>query len=141
MRPFTTHTGLVVPMDRSNVDTDQIIPKQFLKRVERTGFGQFLFFDCRYRDDGSNNPDFVLNRPEYAGASVLLARSQFRLRIEPRARPLGVGRFRLPRDRGPQLRRHLLQQLFQERPVAVEARRGGGSTICSPGPPRTRATS
>ena len=77
MRPFTTHTGLVVPMDRSNVDTDQIIPKQFLKRVERTGFGQFLFFDSRYRDDGSNNPEFILNRPEYAGASVLLARRNF----------------------------------------------------------------
>jgi len=77
MRPFLTHTGLVVPMDRSNVDTDQIIPKQFLKRVERTGFGQFLFFDWRYRDDGSLNPEFVLNRPEYAGASVLLARRNF----------------------------------------------------------------
>ena len=77
MRPFTTHTGLVVPMDRSNVDTDQIIPKQFLKRVERTGFGQFLFFDWRYRDDGTDNPDFELNRPEYAEASVLLARRNF----------------------------------------------------------------
>jgi 3-isopropylmalate/(R)-2-methylmalate dehydratase small subunit len=77
VKPFTTHTGLVVPLDRSNVDTDQIIPKQFLKRVERTGFGQFLFFDWRYLDDGANNPDFVLNRPEYAGASVLLARRNF----------------------------------------------------------------
>ena len=77
MRPFTAHIGLVVPMDRSNVDTDQIIPKQFLKRVERTGFGQFLFFDWRYRDDGTDNPDFELNRPEYAGASVLLARRNF----------------------------------------------------------------
>ena len=77
MRPFTKHTGLVLPMDRSNVDTDQIIPKQFLKRIERTGFGQFLFFDWRFRDDGSDNPDFELNRPEYAGASVLLARRNF----------------------------------------------------------------
>ena len=132
MRPFTTHTGLVAPMDRSNVDTDQIIPKQFLKRVERTGFGQFLFFDYRYRDDGSNNPDFVLNRPEYAGASVLLARSQFRLRIEPRARSLGIGGLRLPRDRGPQLRRHFLQQLFQEWPVADKLDEAA-VTICSPG--------
>jgi 3-isopropylmalate/(R)-2-methylmalate dehydratase small subunit len=64
-------------MDRANVDTDQIIPKQFLKRIERTGFGQFLFFDWRFLDDGSNNPEFVLNRPEYAGASVLLARRNF----------------------------------------------------------------
>ncbi len=77
MRPFTLHTGLVVSMDRSNVDTDQIIPKQFLKRVERAGFGEFLFFDWRYLDDGSNNREFVLNRPEYAGASILLARRNF----------------------------------------------------------------
>jgi len=77
MRPFTTHTGLVVAIDRSNIDTDQIIPKQFLKRVERTGFGQFLFFDWRYLDDGSNNPEFVLNQPEYKGASVLLAGRNF----------------------------------------------------------------
>jgi len=77
MNPFTTHTGLVAPMDRANVDTDQIIPKQFLKRIERTGFGQFLFFDWRFRDDGSENPDFELNRPEYRGASILLARRNF----------------------------------------------------------------
>ncbi len=77
MRPFSRHTGLVLPMDRSNVDTDQIIPKQFLKRIERTGFGQFLFFDWRYLDDGSPNPEFILNRPEYRGASVLLARRNF----------------------------------------------------------------
>ncbi len=77
MQPFTRHTGLVVPLDRSNVDTDQIIPKQFLKRIERTGFGQFLFFDWRFLNNGSDNPDFVLNRPAYAGASVLLARRNF----------------------------------------------------------------
>jgi 3-isopropylmalate/(R)-2-methylmalate dehydratase small subunit len=64
-------------MDRSNVDTDQIIPKQFLKRIERTGFGQFLFFDWRFLDNGSDNPEFELNRPEFAGASVLLARRNF----------------------------------------------------------------
>jgi len=64
-------------MDRSNVDTDQIIPKQFLKRIERTGFGQFLFFDWRFLEDGSPNPAFELNRPEYAGASILLARRNF----------------------------------------------------------------
>jgi 3-isopropylmalate/(R)-2-methylmalate dehydratase small subunit len=77
MRPFTQHTGLVVPMDRANVDTDQIIPKQFLKRIERSGFGQFLFFDWRFLDNGQLNPDFELNRPQYAGASVLLARRNF----------------------------------------------------------------
>jgi len=77
MQPFTKHTGLVAPMDRSNVDTDQIIPKQFLKRIERTGFGQFLFYDWRFLDDGSDNPDFELNRPEFAGASILVARRNF----------------------------------------------------------------
>lgn len=77
MNPFINHTGLVLPMDRQNVDTDQIIPKQFLKRIERTGFGQFLFFDWRFLDNGQPNPEFELNRPEYAGASVLLARRNF----------------------------------------------------------------
>jgi len=77
MRAFTQHTGLVAAMDRRDVDTDQIIPKQFLKRIERTGFGQFLFFDWRFRDDGSDNPEFELNRPEFAGASILLARRNF----------------------------------------------------------------
>ncbi|MHB1033889.1 MAG: 3-isopropylmalate dehydratase small subunit [Pirellulales bacterium] len=77
MQAFTKHAGLVAPMDRPNVDTDQIIPKQFLKRIERTGFGQFLFFDWRFNDDGSDNPEFELNRPEFAGASVLVARRNF----------------------------------------------------------------
>ncbi len=77
MKAFTRLTGLVLPLDRSNVDTDQIIPKQFLKRIERTGFGQFLFFDWRFLDDGSPNPEFVLNRPEYRGATILLARRNF----------------------------------------------------------------
>ncbi|PHS16979.1 MAG: 3-isopropylmalate dehydratase small subunit [Blastopirellula sp.] len=77
MQAFTEHTGLVASMDRANVDTDQIIPKQFLKRIERTGFGQFLFFDWRFNDDGSDNPEFELNQPEVKGASVLLARRNF----------------------------------------------------------------
>ncbi len=77
MKAFTQHTGLVVPMDRSDVDTDQIIPKQFLKRIERTGFGQYLFFDWRFLDDGSDNPEFELNLPQYKNATVLLARRNF----------------------------------------------------------------
>jgi 3-isopropylmalate/(R)-2-methylmalate dehydratase small subunit len=77
MQPFTTHTGLVAPLDRANVDTDQIIPKQFLKRIERTGFGQFLFFDWRFLPDGSLDPAFELNAPAVAGASILLARRNF----------------------------------------------------------------
>ncbi|MBX3435388.1 MAG: 3-isopropylmalate dehydratase small subunit [Pirellulales bacterium] len=77
MKPFTTHSGLVVALDRANVDTDQIIPKQFLKRIERTGFGEFLFWDWSRLDDESPNPDFELNKPEAKGASVLLARRNF----------------------------------------------------------------
>ncbi len=77
MQAFTTHKGLVAVMDRSNVDTDQIIPKQFLKRIERTGFGQFLFFDWRFNDDGSDNPEFELNQSVNQGASVLVAGRNF----------------------------------------------------------------
>ena len=77
MEPFTVHTGTVAPLDRVNVDTDQIIPKQFLKRIERTGFGEFLFFNWRFLEDGSLNQDFELNRPEYQGASILVAGRNF----------------------------------------------------------------
>ena len=77
MDPFTTHTGKVAAMDRANVDTDQIIPKQFLKRIERTGFGQFLFFDWRFFEDGTDNPDFELNRPEVRNATILVSRRNF----------------------------------------------------------------
>ena len=77
MEPFERLTGVVAALDRVNVDTDQIIPKQFLKRIERTGFGQFLFFDWRYFEDGSPNPEFELNRPEFSGASILLAGANF----------------------------------------------------------------
>ncbi len=77
MRAFDKHDGVVVAMDRVNVDTDQIIPKQFLKRVERSGFGEFLFFDWRFHDDGSDNPEFELNHPSVEGASVLLSRANF----------------------------------------------------------------
>ncbi len=75
--PFTRHSGLVVPLDRINVDTDQIIPKQFLKRIERTGFGQFLFYDWRFTNDGSPNPDFVLNEDRYQDATVLVTGDNF----------------------------------------------------------------
>ena len=77
MKPFTKHTGRVVVMDRANVDTDQIVPKQFLKRIERTGFGEFLFWDWARNEDDSINPDFELNKPAAQGASVLLARRNF----------------------------------------------------------------
>jgi 3-isopropylmalate/(R)-2-methylmalate dehydratase small subunit len=77
MKPFTKHTGLVATLDRVNVDTDQIIPKQFLKRIERTGFGECLFYDWRFLDDGSANAEFELNQPRFKGASILLARANF----------------------------------------------------------------
>ena len=78
MQSFTTHTGTVATLDRANVDTDQIIPKQFLKRIERTGFGQFLFYDWRFADDGQTpNPEFELNQPQVAGASILVTRKNF----------------------------------------------------------------
>jgi 3-isopropylmalate/(R)-2-methylmalate dehydratase small subunit len=86
MNPFTTHAGMAVPLDRANVDTDQIIPKQFLKSIRRSGFGPNLFDEWRYLDVGQPgqdcsmrplNPEFILNQPRYAGASVLLARANF----------------------------------------------------------------
>ena len=77
MKPFTIHTGIVGTLDRVNVDTDQIIPKQFLKRIERTGFEDALFFDWRFNPDGSPNADFELNQPRFVGASILLTRANF----------------------------------------------------------------
>jgi 3-isopropylmalate/(R)-2-methylmalate dehydratase small subunit len=77
MKAFRQHTGLVAPLDRANVDTDQIIPKQFLKRIERTGFGEFLFYDWRYLPDDRLNPSFVLNEPRYNGASILVTGKNF----------------------------------------------------------------
>ncbi len=77
MQSFRQHTGLVAPLDRANIDTDQIIPKQFLKRIERTGFGEFLFFDWRYSPDGNPNPEFILNEPRYQGATILVTGKNF----------------------------------------------------------------
>ncbi len=77
MTPFTNHTGLVVAIDRANIDTDAIIPKQYLKSIKRTGFEAGLFSDWRYLEDGSDNPDFELNQPTAKGASILLTRHNF----------------------------------------------------------------
>jgi 3-isopropylmalate/(R)-2-methylmalate dehydratase small subunit len=77
MEPFVQLNGLVAPVDRVNVDTDAIIPKQFLKRIERSGFGQFLFFEWRWDEQGNVIPEFNLNKPRYQGASVLLSRANF----------------------------------------------------------------
>ena len=77
MQPFTTMTGLVAPLDRVNVDTDQIIPKQFLKTIKRTGLREGLFYDWRRQKDGSQNPEFFLNQPRFQGATILLTRDNF----------------------------------------------------------------
>ncbi len=77
MKPFKAVTGLVAPLDRLNVDTDQIVPKQFLKLVQRTGFGKYLFYDWRFDLNGNPKPDFELNKSDYQGASILLTRDNF----------------------------------------------------------------
>ena len=93
MQAFTKHRGLVAPLNRANVDTDQIIPKQFLKRVERTGFGEFLFYDWRYLPDGQPNPAFVLNEPRYQGASILVADKNFGCGSSREHAPWALGEF------------------------------------------------
>ncbi|WP_042195436.1 3-isopropylmalate dehydratase small subunit [Paenibacillus camerounensis] len=77
MEAFKKINGIVAPVDRVNVDTDAIIPKQFLKRIERTGFGQFLFYEWRFDEEGNDNPAFEMNKPRYEGASVLISRANF----------------------------------------------------------------
>jgi 3-isopropylmalate/(R)-2-methylmalate dehydratase small subunit len=77
MEPLRVHQGLVYPLNRSNIDTDQIIPKQFLKRIERSGFGHFLFYNWRFDDNGNPRPDFSLNDPKYKGASIIVAGENF----------------------------------------------------------------
>jgi 3-isopropylmalate/(R)-2-methylmalate dehydratase small subunit len=91
MQPFSTHAGMVMPLDRVNVDTDQMVPKQFLKALTREGFGRILFYDWRYTQPGERpNPGFVLNFPRYKGASVLLARANFGCGSSREHAPWGV---------------------------------------------------
>src|SRR5262249_43487965 len=90
MQAFTTHTGMVMPLDRVNVDTDQMVPKQFLKALTREGFGRILFYDWRYLPGEKPNPEFVLHFPRYAGASVLLARANFGCGSSREHAPWGV---------------------------------------------------
>jgi 3-isopropylmalate/(R)-2-methylmalate dehydratase small subunit len=124
--------GLVAPMDRENVDTDAIIPKQFLKSIKKTGFGPNLFDEWRYLDHGEPGQDPASASPTPTSCSTSRATGrlhpagaqELRLRLQPRARPLGAGPVRLPRHPGAQLCRHLLQQLLQERPAAHRAARG-----------------
>src|SRR6202050_297884 len=90
MQPFTEHTGMVMPLDRVNVDTDQMVPKQFLKALTREGFGRILFYDWRYLAGEKPNPEFVLNFPRYRGASVLLTRANFGCGSSREHAPWGV---------------------------------------------------
>jgi 3-isopropylmalate/(R)-2-methylmalate dehydratase small subunit len=133
-------TGLVAPLDRANVDTDAIIPKQFLKSIKRSGFGPNLFDEWRYLDHGepgmdnahaAANPDFVLNQPRYRGASILLARENFGCGSSREHAPWALTDFGFPRRHRAELRRHLLQQLLQERRAADRCRRPK-STACLP---------
>lgn len=77
MEPFHTHTGIAAPLERENVDTDAIIPKQFLKRIEKSGYGQYLFYDWRFKDENQENESFILNQPAYRNATILLAGKNF----------------------------------------------------------------
>ncbi len=119
MTPINILTSTAAPLPLPNIDTDQIIPKQFLKRIERTGYGDFLFFDWRRIQEGPNagseDPNFVLNRPEYRRRRDPHRRTQLRLRLLPRARRLGHQPVRLPRRHRPHLRRHLLLERRQKR--------------------------
>ena len=149
MQAFTVHKGLVAPMDRENVDTDAIIPKQFLKSIQRSGFGPNLFDEWRYLDDGEPgqdplsrkpNPDFVLNQPRYAGASVLLARKNFGCGSSREHAPWALEQFGFRALIAPSLCRHLLQQLLQERPAAYSTARSAGGTAVRRGARPSSAT-
>ena len=123
MEPVSRVEGTAVPLDRSDVDTDQIVPAQFLKRIERTGFGPFLFHEWR------KDPSFVLNDERYAGAIDPARGRQLRRRVQSRARALGTGGPRIPRGDRPELRRHLPQQLLQDRAASRRATPGVGPSV------------
>ena len=133
MRPLTQVTGPAAILDRENVDTDQIIPKQFLKRIERSGFGEFLFFDWM------RDPDFELRRPEAEGATILIAGRELRLRLVARARAVGARGLRLPRHPRAVLRRHLPHELRQDGPRADRGRRRRPRAGADGGASRPRA--
>ena len=109
MEPVTRIEGTALPLDRADVDTDQIIPAQYLKRIERTGFGPFLF------DEWRKDPAFVLNDPRFDGAPDPARRAELRLWLEPRARAVGARGLRLPCDHRRVVRRHLPEQLLEDR--------------------------
>ncbi len=128
MQPFTTLTSTAVPLPLPNIDTDQIIPKQFLKRIERTGYGEFLFYDWRYDldtpDHVAERRDFVLNKPEYKGSEILIA--ELRLWFVSRTRGMGYLSVRLPCCDRAKLCGHLLLQRRQKRHCAGAPAGGAG---------------
>ena len=132
MKAFTKITAIVAPLDRSNVDTDAIIPKQFLKSIKRSGFGPNAFDEWRYLDHGEPgmdnskrplNPDFSLNQPRYQGAQILLTRKNFGCGSSREHAPWALDDYGFRAVIAPQLRRHLLQQLLQKRPPAHRVNR------------------
>ena len=125
MQKFTTLTGIAAYLPMINVDTDMIIPKQYLKTIKRTGLGKGLFAELRYDEKGVAHPDFVLHKPPYTQATDSDHRREFRLRVIARARAVGSARFRHQVHHRAVLRRHLLQQLLQERHFAHHAAAGG----------------
>jgi hypothetical protein len=138
MQKFTVHKGLVAPMDRENVDTDAIIPKQFLKSIKKTGFGVNLFDEWRYLDAGfpGQDPATPQAEPRLRAEPAALRRrlgaagaQELRLRLVARARAVGARPVRLPRDHCAELCRHLLQQQLQERPAADRAARSASGTV------------
>ena len=124
MESFKKLDGIAAPLNMINVDTDMIIPKQFLKTIHRTGLGKALFDEMRYSPDGSEKPDFVLNKPAYRKAQYFGDGREFRLRLKPRACALGVARFRDTLRPLDLICRYFLQQLLQERHSADRAAAG-----------------
>jgi len=129
MQPFTKHTGLVAPLARANVDTDQIIPKQFLKRIERTGFGEFLFYDWRYLPDGNLNPSFVLNEPRYRGASILVADKNFGCGSSREHAPWALGEFGFRTILAPSFADIFANNCFKNGMLPIALREDQGSEI------------
>ena len=124
MEKFTKLTGVAAPLPMRNVDTDMIIPKQFLKTIKRTGLGKSLFFEMRYDEAGKEIPDFVLNKPAYRNATILVTGENFGCGSSREHAPWALARFRHPLHHRARLRRHLLQQLLPERHPADQAAAG-----------------
>ena len=125
MDKFTTLEGVAAPLKMINVDTDMIIPKQYLKTIKRTGLGKGLFAERRFRDDGSENPDFVLNKPAYRKSKILVAGDNFGCGSSREHAPVGAPGFRHHLRDLDLVRRHFLQQLLQERRAARQGVAGG----------------